>query len=105
MNALLVESADSDCTVVLKDGTEIDVSSWELWRNNLHNFKGWQCNAGSDTIIIESNFEVWSGVCRNDNLGNLLDENFSLLQSPTICTKNHCTTCMSDLNNSKKKII
>ena len=104
MSVLLVESKTADCTVVLKDGTEIDIESWELWRNNLHHFKGWTCAAGSDTIIIESDFQVWSGVCRNDNLGNLLDDNFSLLKEMTICTKNQCTTCTSDLNNSKKLI-
>lgn len=104
MSVLLVESKTADCTVVLKDGTEIDIESWELWRNNLHYFKGWTCAAGSDSIIIESDFQVWSGVCRNDNLGNLLDDNFSLFKEPTICTTNQCTACISDLTNSKKLI-
>ena len=103
MNVLLVESKMADCTVVLKDGTEIDVNSWDLFKKDLHYFKGWTCTAGTDSIIIESDFQVWSGVCRNNNLGNLFDNNFSLLQSLTVCTKDQCTTCPVDLTNTKKR--
>ena len=104
MNVLLVESTTADCTVVLKDGTRIDVNSWDLFNKDLHHFKGWTCTAGIDSIIVESDCQVWSGVCRNDNLGNLFDDDFSLLQSPTICTKDQCTTCPADLINTKKRI-
>jgi hypothetical protein len=93
----------SDCAVVFKDGTKIDVNSWDLFNKDLHYFKGWSCTAGSDSILIESDFQVWSGTCRNDNLGNLFDDNFKLLQSPTVCTKDQCTTCTIDLNNTKKR--
>jgi hypothetical protein len=103
MNVLLVESEMSDCTIVLKDGTTIDVNSQDLFRKDLHHFKGWTCTAGTDSILIESDFQVWSGVCRNDNLGNLFDDNFDLFQSPTVCTRNQCTTCESDLLNTKKR--
>lgn len=102
MNVLLVESVNSDCTVVLADGTEIDVESFEVWRNNLANFQGWTCSAGVDSIVVETDFQVWSGVCRNDNMGNLFDENFSLLEKPTVCEKIQCTTCIADLINNKK---
>lgn len=104
MSALLQESSNNDCTVVLQDGSKIDIDCLDLWRNNLHNFKGWICNAGMDTIIIESDFTVWSGVCRNDNMGNLFDDDFALAKGPTVCVKDHCTTCKSDLNNFKKKV-
>jgi hypothetical protein len=103
MNVLLVESKTADCTVVLKDGTRIDVNSWDLFNKDLHHFKGWACTAGTDSIIVESDFQVWSGVCRNDNLGNLFDDDFSLLQTPTVCTKDQCTTCPADLINNKKR--
>lgn len=102
MNVLLTESPNSDCTVVLADGTEIDVESFDLWYHNLAKFQNWSCAAGVDSIVVESDFQVWSGVCRNDNLGNLLDENFSLLQNPTVCVKDQCTTCIADLINDKK---
>lgn len=103
MNVLLVESKMSDGTVVLKDGTTIDVNLMDLFRKDLHHFKGWTCTAGTDGILVESDFQVWSGVCRNDNLGNLFDDNFNLLQSPTVCTKDQCTTCPTDLINAKKR--
>lgn len=103
MNVLLVESEMSDCTVVLKDGTKIDVNSYDLFNKDLYHFKGWTCAAGTDSILVESDFQVWSGICRNDNLGNLFDDNFNLLQSPTVCTKDQCTTCPTDLINAKKR--
>lgn len=102
MTVFLTESPNSDCTAILADGTEIDIESWDLWRNNIAYFQGWNCAAGMDSIVVESDFQVWSGVCRNDNLGNLMDENFSLLKEPTVCVKNQCTTCIADLINDKK---
>ena len=103
MNVLLIESEVSDCIVVLKDGATIEANSLDLFRKDLHHFKGWTCTAGTDSILIESDFQVWSGICRIDNLGNLFDDDFNLLQSPTVCTKDQCTTCENDLTNTKKK--
>jgi MoaA/NifB/PqqE/SkfB family radical SAM enzyme len=103
MSVLLVENKHCDVTVVLKDGSEIDIFSDQLFNNDLHHWQGWICNAGYDGIYIESDFNVYSAVCYNDNLGNLFDDNFSLLKTPTVCRQEKCTSCSYDLGMSKKK--
>lgn len=103
MSVLLVRDHNCNATVVLKDGTEIDVYVHQLVDKNLHHWQGWICNAGVDSIFIESDYTVYSAQCRNDKLGNLFDSSFSLFKDPTVCRSEHCSNCTSDLYLLKKK--
>jgi hypothetical protein len=101
MNAVLTEDIHCNAIVELQDGSEIKISANQLYDNNLHHWKGWHCNAGVTSIYIDVDFSVYSGTCKNDELGNLFDENFSFLNDYTICKKERCTACASDLYAGK----
>jgi hypothetical protein len=101
MNATLTEDIYCNATVELKDGSEINIDAYQLSDNNLHHWKDWHCKAGVTSIYIDDDFSVYAGTCKNDKLGNLFDENFSFLNDYTICKKEKCTECASDLYAEK----
>ena len=57
---------------------------------NITNFYNWKCNAGSDYLRIHPDKNVYSCGYRNDLLGTI--DNFTILDSPTICKQKNCTT-------------
>jgi hypothetical protein len=102
MTTTLTTDIHYNAEVTLKDGSTVKISANQLYDKNLHHWQGWLCNAGVDSIVIDWNFEVYGGQCRNDYLGNLFDEDFSWLASPTVCKQDSCTSCASDLYANKK---
>ena len=86
MNVLLVESKMSDCTVVLRDGTKIDVNSYDLFNEDLYHFKGWTCAAGTDGILIESDFQVPKGL---NNDGRASTDSLRGVNKKKLKTKSH----------------
>jgi hypothetical protein len=103
MSNILVRDKNCNAIVELKDGQTIEIFAEQLYDKNLHHWKGWYCNAGVDSIFIDSDFIVYAGQCENDNLGNLFNNDFSFLKSPTICRRETCTTCTTDLYTYKSK--
>ena len=101
MNTTLTEDIHCSAIVELKDGSEVNISANQLYDKDLHHWKGWLCNAGVTSIYIDNDFSVYAGTCKNDNLGNLFDENFKFLTEYTICRKESCTACASDLYTEK----
>jgi MoaA/NifB/PqqE/SkfB family radical SAM enzyme len=90
-----------NCQATTNDG-----STFLLHANTLHNdkldfWKGWKCAAGRLRIHIDSKLKVYSGVCRNDELG--LVEDFQLLPFYTTCNRIRCTGCTDDLIIQKYK--
>jgi len=73
-------------------------ANW-LHNENLDQWKGWQCQAGTTRLSIDKNFNVYGGECKNDYLGNALTE-FNLLDG-TICKQETCTGCTDDLMVAK----
>lgn len=51
---------------------------------------------GQTRLVIDENFDVYSGECLNDSLGNLFDQ-WALLDNGTICRQNRCSGCVDDL--------
>ena len=90
-----------NCTIVFDDGSSTKVFAEWLHNNNLDHWKGWECEAGVTRISITENFDVYSGRCKNDYLGNLYKD-WSLLPNAT-CKKQQCTGCTDDLLVSKSK--
>jgi hypothetical protein len=97
----LVKNEYCNATVTLKDNSTVDVAVSQLCEKDLNNFKGWYCAAGMDQIYINESLTVYSGQCYNDNMGNLMDENFKLFDNPTICKQESCGSCTSDLYTRK----
>ena len=85
-----------NCEIVLDDGQKYLVAANWLHNNNLDHWHGWSCDAGHKRLDIDKNFDVWGGVCHNDYLGNVFGH-WRLLDGPTKCKKNRCTSCTDDL--------
>ena len=96
---------DNNCNAIvfLQDGTSVEVSTDQIHSKNLHHWKDWYCNVGIDSIYIDNDYTVYAGMCKNDNLGNLFDENFSFFTEPNKCKQETCSSCTSDLFSRKFK--
>lgn len=71
-----------------------------LSNEGLNHWQGWKCSAGSSSIYIYES-EIYGGECRNDYLGTF--GNWDILQDFTVCTKETCGACMTDLLQEKHK--
>lgn len=89
-----------NCKVTTESGEEYLVYTNWLHNEQLDNWQGWTCEAGATRLLIDKNFELYSGECKNDHLGSALGE-FMILDQ-TICRQAHCTGCTDDLLVSKK---
>lgn len=96
---------DENCNAIVyfDNNTKIEVSTDQIFDKNLHYWKDWNCYVGVNSIAIDNDYTVYAGNCRNDNLGNLFDENFALFTSPTKCKQEKCTSCTTDLFSTKFK--
>ena len=77
-------------------------ANW-LHNNNLDNWQGWKCWAGSTRLHVDKDLKVWSGECCNDYLGEA-DKDFKVLES-TICQQSTCSGCTDDLLTEKHNIL
>lgn len=93
-----------NCKIQLDSGETFCVSANWIHNQQLDLWQGWQCAAGQQRLMIDENFDVFSGECLNDNLGNLLSE-WRPLEQPTVCKQVRCTGCTDDLLIAKSKII
>lgn len=66
-------------------------------------FKGWSCNAGIESLMINWDGEVHRATCRvGGSLGNIYQGTFSIPSQPVVCTRDWCT-CAADIPLSKKR--
>ena len=90
-----------NCIVTADTGLQRRVYANWLHNSNLDNWQGWHCDAGTTRFYIDSKFNIYSGECQNDFLGNVLTKwqtkNNNVCQQPT------CTGCTDDLITSKYK--
>jgi hypothetical protein len=101
MNYLPTHS-NYNCKIISSDGQESFVHSNWLHNQNLDNWQGWHCQAGTQRLCIDKDLMVFSGECRNDFLGSALGD-FELLDNGTICSRATCTGCTDDLAVAKQK--
>lgn len=85
-----------NCKITLDSGKEYRISANWLHNQNLDHWQGWHCSAGKTRLMIDESFNVYSGECLNDYLGNLLSS-WSPLENQTICNQKTCTGCTDDL--------
>ena len=93
------DHSNYNCVVVTDAGTEHRMYANWLHNNNLDRWQGWACDAGNTRFYIDKNFNVWSGECRNNLLGNALTE--WQPKTDTICLQTTCTGCTDDLLTRK----
>lgn len=72
----------------------------KLHRNQ---FKGWTCNAGLESLMINWDGDVHRATCRvGGSLGNIYTGTFTIPNEPITCTRDWCT-CAADIPLTKIK--
>ena len=70
---------------------------------HLNKYKGWTCNAGIESLMINWDGVVHRATCRvGGSLGNIYKGTFSVPTEPVICDRNFCT-CAADIPLTKVK--
>lgn len=65
-------------------------------------YKGWSCNAGLESLMINWDGEVHRATCRvGGSLGNIYNGTFNVPTEPVICDRNYCT-CAADIPLTKQ---
>lgn len=70
--------------------------------NKWNTYKGWECKAGSQSITINPNGQVYAGICQVKKLGHL--SNFELFEDIIVCPFDNCA-CPTDIRAEKHKVI
>ena len=82
------------------DDREI-IHSNDVIKLHLNKYKGWSCNAGIESLMINWDGEVHRATCRvGGSLGNIYLGSFNQPEDPIICDRNFCT-CSSDIPITK----
>lgn len=73
----------------------------DIIKKNLNQFKGWTCNAGLESLMINWDGEVHRATCRvGGSLGNIYNGTFLSPVEPIVCTRDFCT-CAADIPLTK----
>jgi MoaA/NifB/PqqE/SkfB family radical SAM enzyme len=76
----------------------------DIIKKHNNRFKGWQCNAGLESLMINWDGEVHRATCRvGGSLGNIYTGTFSVPTESIICTRDFCT-CAADIPLTKIKL-
>jgi MoaA/NifB/PqqE/SkfB family radical SAM enzyme len=95
---------EQDATVqgncVIDDGQIIHAN--DVIKLHLNKYKGWTCNAGLESLMINWDGEVHRATCRvGGSLGNIYKSTFVQPTAPVTCDRNFCT-CSADIPITKK---
>ena len=95
-----VATVKPNCTI---DGKEL-IHANDVIKDKRNEFKGWTCNAGLESLMINWDGEVHRATCRvGGSLGNIYNGTFESPTAPIICTRKWCT-CVADIPLTKEKI-
>lgn len=93
----------SNPKMIFSDGSTISATKFgHITLNNWHNFEGWKCHVGSESIHASYSGDVFAGVCGSKLLGKI--DNFELFDDYIICPKNRCT-CPADIKANKQRVL
>jgi hypothetical protein len=90
-----------NCKIITDSGEEYLIYANWLHNEHMDSWKNWHCEAGATRLLIDKDFGIYSGECKNDYLGNALTD-FTVLEH-TICKQDWCTGCTDDLIVAKHK--
>jgi len=69
---------------------------------HLNKYKGWTCNAGIESLMINWDGDVHRATCRvGGSLGNIYEASFVAPSEPVTCDRNFCT-CAADIPITKE---
>lgn len=75
----------------------------DLIKEHRNKFKGWNCKAGIESLMINWDGDVHRATCRvGGSLGNIYEGTFELPEEDITCTREWCT-CAADVNITKWK--
>jgi MoaA/NifB/PqqE/SkfB family radical SAM enzyme len=94
---------EQDATVLgncVVDNSQI-IHANDIIKLHLNKYKGWSCNAGLESLMINWDGEVHRATCRvGGSLGNIYQDTFSVPTETIICDRNFCT-CAADIPLTK----
>jgi MoaA/NifB/PqqE/SkfB family radical SAM enzyme len=71
---------------------------------HLNKYKGWNCQAGIESLMINWDGDVHRATCRvGGSLGNIYTGTFAIPTEPVICTRDFCT-CAADIPLTKLNV-
>lgn len=97
----MIKHSNYNCRVTTQDGEEHLVYANWLHNQALDKWQGFRCDAGRTRFHIDKNFDVWSGECKNDYLGNIMTD--WAPKTHVICQQATCSGCTDDLIVEKTK--
>jgi len=90
-------TAKPNCRI---DDVEI-IHANDVIKLHKNNFKGWSCNAGLESLMINWDGDVHRATCRvGGSLGNIYKGTFEMPHQPVICDREWCT-CAADIPLTK----
>lgn len=73
----------------------------DIIKLHLNQYKGWQCNAGLESLMINWDGDVHRATCRvGGTIGNIYKGSFLAPLDPVTCTRDWCT-CAADIPLTK----
>jgi MoaA/NifB/PqqE/SkfB family radical SAM enzyme len=97
------ESTVETNTVVWLDDkfAQLHYHANDMIKNHQNKFKGYICNAGIESLMINWDGDVHRATCRvGGSLGNIYEGNFVAPSKPVTCDRNFCT-CAADIPLTK----
>lgn len=85
---------------VVFENSEALVYATKLHNEKLDYWQGWECAAGVNGIYIYED-KVFGGECCNDQLGTT--DCWNLIENYTICKRERCSGCTTDLMQAKQR--
>lgn len=96
---ILAQDATVKPNCIIDD--KIVMHSNDVIKKHLNQFKGWSCNAGLESLMINWDGEVHRATCRvGSSLGNIYKGSFVVPSEPVRCDRNFCT-CAADIPLTK----
>jgi MoaA/NifB/PqqE/SkfB family radical SAM enzyme len=90
-------TAKANCRI---DDSQI-IHANDVIKTHMNKFKGWTCNAGIESLMINWDGDVHRATCRvGGSLGNIYQGTFVSPNDPVICTRDWCT-CAADIPLTK----
>ena len=99
---ILEHTATVKPNCIIDDGTK-ELHANDVIKLHLNQFKGWSCNAGLESLMINWDGDVHRATCRvGGSLGNIYNNTFVPPTSSITCTRQWCT-CAADIPLTKIK--
>jgi MoaA/NifB/PqqE/SkfB family radical SAM enzyme len=97
-------TAEPNTVITFKDSSK-KFHANDVIKLHLNTYKGWECNAGLESLMINWDGEVHRATCRvGGSLGNIYTGTFNLPAEPIICTRDNCT-CAADIPLTKLNLL